>query len=449
MLLYFLQWVHIRALAIAFALSVVVGEAVSQSLDFQNATYHTISGSTLTSSGENLSAFDFSSANGSHPLFNDGLYYSVNDALNRNLWIRVKHVRADPNGTAEGHNVTQSGGSPFRSGGFGGWGGFLYQFDIFRDANLTGTRAGVLGASIRTSITVESIETLSDSEWVYFEIIQDPTVNWELNSINFTGVNPASNPRFSATNIPFNGAFTETFPTASNTICVVDGPGGGFSEFSMTAVGVSRFLYGYEYGSSGGYQGMTLSFGTLVLLPTITDFSPRSGVAGDHITITGTNFSAQSSNNFVTIGGINAVVTASTTVTLSVVVPENPISGVITVTVDENTVHTQQAFAVIPPAVEPPGDIVVYNAITPNGDNRNDIFLIDKIGDLPQTKKNKVVIINRWGDVVFSVNDYDNISRVFTGISSNGQKLPSGVYFYRIDLPDANRQLSGYIQLLY
>src|SRR5690606_23599153 len=118
----------------------------------------------------------------------------------------------------------------------------------------------------------------------------------------------------------------------------------------------------------------------------------------------------QSSNNFVTIGGINAVVTASTTVTLSVVVPENPISGVITVTVDENTVHTQQAFAVIPPAVEPPGDIVVYNAITPNGDNRNDIFLIDKIGDLPQTKKNKVVIINRWGDVVFSVNDYDNIS---------------------------------------
>lgn len=449
MLLYYSQWVRIRATAIACALSGVVGEAVSQSLDFQSATYHTISGSTLTSSGENLSAFDFSSANGSHPLFNDGLYYAVNDALNRNLWIRVKHVRADPNGTAEGHSVAQSGGSPFRSGGFGGWGGFLYQFDIFRDANLTGTRAGVIGASIRTSITVESIETLSDSEWVYFEIIEDPTVIWELNSINFTGANPGSNPRFSATNIPYNGVFTETFPEASNTICVVDGPGGGFSEFSMTAVGVSSFLYGYEYGSSGGYQGMTLSFGTLVLLPTISDFSPQTGVAGDHITITGTNFSAQPSNNMVTIGGIGAEVTASTTTTLTVVVPEGATSGVVTVTVDENTVQSQQMFTVTPPVVEPEGEIVVYNAISPNGDNRNDFFLIEKLGDLPHTRKNKVVIINRWGDVVFSINDYDNTSRVFTGIASNGNKLPPGVYFYRIDMPDANRHLRGYIHLSY
>lgn len=163
-----------------------------------------------------------------------------------------------------------------------------------------------------SSITVESIETLSDTEWVFFEIIEDPTVTWTLNSINFTGANPASNPGFSGTNIPCDGTFTETFPTASNTICVVDGAGGGYSEFSMTAVGVSKFLYGYEYLSSGGYQGMTLSFGTLVLLPTITGFSPQIGPVGTEVVITGTNFSAQPSNNFVTINGIPVPVIAST-----------------------------------------------------------------------------------------------------------------------------------------
>jgi gliding motility-associated-like protein len=438
---------RVRVVIIVCAIFGLVSEAVGQSLDFQNTIYYTVSGTGLTSSGETLSAFDFGSAGESHPLFNEGLYYPVSDALNRNLWIRVRHIAADPNGIANGHSVTQSSGSPFRSGGFGGWGGFLYQFDIFRDSNLTGTRSGTLGATIRTSITVESIETLSDTEWVLFEIIEDPTVTWSLNSINFTGANPASNPGFSGTNIPYNGTFAEVFPAASNTICVVDGAGGGYSEFSMTAVGVSRFLYGYEYISAGGYQGMTLSFGTLVLLPTITGFTPQSGAVGTEVVISGTNFSAQPSNNIVTINGVPVTVIASTATTLTILIPEGALSGLLTVTVDENSVTSEEAFIVPPPEVEPVPDIVVYNAVSPNGDGRNDVFLIANIAELPQNRRNKVVIINRWGDVVFSVSDYDNVSRVFTGVSSAGHKLPPGVYYYRIDIPETNRQFVGYILL--
>lgn len=446
---YYIHWAHFRVMTIVCALSGVVSEAVSQSLDFQSTIYYTISGTNLTSSGESLGSFDFASASESHPLFNEGLYYPVNDALNRNLWVRVQHVRADPNGTSTGHSVSQSTGSPFRSGGFGGWAGFLYQFDIFRDANLTGTRTLTLGEPIRTSITVESIETLSDTEWVFFEIIEDPTVTWTLNSINFTGANPASNPGFSGTNIPYDGTFTEAFPVASNTICVVDGAGGGYSEFSMTAVGVSRFLYGYEYLSSGGYQGMTLSFGTLVLLPTITGFSPQAGPVGTEVVITGTNFSAQPSNNIVTINGILVPVVTSTATTLTILIPEGALTGSITVTVDENSVTSQEMFTVPPPAVDPLPEMVVYNAVSPNGDGRNDFFRIANISELPETRKNNVVIVNRWGDVVFSVSDYDNVTRVFTGISSAGNKLPPGVYYYRIDIPDANKQLLGYILLKY
>lgn len=422
-------------------------DAVSQSLDFQNSIYYTSSGTTLVSSEATLSNFDFSSAPQSHPLFNDGLYYPVTDALGRNLWVRVRHTAVDPNGNDVGHNVPQTQSSPFRSGGFGGWGGFLYQFDIYRDGNLTGTRAETIGSSFRTSITVESIETLSFSEWVFFQIIEDPTVAWTLNSINFTGVNPASNPGFSGTNVPFtDNGFTADFPAASNTVCVIDLPDGGYAEFSMTAVGVSTFLYGYEYQSSGGYQGMTLSFGAVILLPTVTGFSPQSGGPGTEVTITGTNFSAQPSNNIVTFGGVPALVTASTPTTLTVLVPEGAQTGVISVVVDENIASTTTFFTV-EMTEEPPLDIHVYNAVSPNGDGRNDFLLIANIAELPITRNNKVEIFNRWGDIVFTTNNYDNSSRVFTGLSSSGKKLPSGAYFYTIEMPDANRKLSGFIEL--
>ena len=194
---------------------------------------------------------------------------------------------------------------------------------------------------------------------------------------------------------------------------------------------------------------MTLSFGTLVLLPTITGFSPQAGPVGTEVVITGTNFSAQPSNNIVTINGILVPVITSTATTLTVLIPEGALTGSITVTVDENSVTSQEVFTVPPPAVDPLPEMVVYNAVSPNGDGRNDFFRIANISELPETRKNNVVIVNRWGDVVFSVSDYDNVTRVFTGISSAGNKLPPGVYYYRIDIPDANKQLLGYILLKY
>lgn len=55
--------------------------------------------------------------------------------------------------------------------------------------------------------------------------------------------------------------------------------------------------------------------------PTITNFSPTSGVVGTTVTITGTNFNATAAQNVVFFGASKATVTAASTTSLTVTVP--------------------------------------------------------------------------------------------------------------------------------
>ncbi len=84
-------------------------------------------------------------------------------------------------------------------------------------------------------------------------------------------------------------------------------------------------------------------------------------------------------------------------------------------------------------------DLTVYNAISPNGDNKNDVFLITNIEQYPN---NTVQIFNRWGKEVFNENGYDNTSKVFTG-----KNLPDGVYFYIISKGDGTKNLTGTVNI--
>ncbi len=97
--------------------------------------------------------------------------------------------------------------------------------------------------------------------------------------------------------------------------------------------------------------------------------------------------------------------------------------------------------------IEVAGDLSVYNAISPNGDGKNEELTIQYIDILPSTKSNKVTIFNRWGDVVFEAKDYDNITNVFRGLNQNGNELPSGTYFYRIDFEGSVPSKTGYLSL--
>mgnify|MGYP001417871498 FL=1 len=83
-----------------------------------------------------------------------------------------------------------------------------------------------------------------------------------------------------------------------------------------------------------------------------------------------------------------------------------------------------------------PGDIVIYNGVTPNGDGLNDYFLIDNIHLYP---RNTVRIFNRWGREVFYTENYDSSGNVFRGVAqgkgviNKDEQLPTGTYYYVLE----------------
>lgn len=71
--------------------------------------------------------------------------------------------------------------------------------------------------------------------------------------------------------------------------------------------------------------------------------------------------------------------------------------------------------------------IFIPNVLTPNDDGFNDTWFIKNIQLFP---KNGVKIVNRWGDVVFQTNNYQND---WDGNYSGGN-LPAGTYYYILDV---------------
>lgn len=93
-------------------------------------------------------------------------------------------------------------------------------------------------------------------------------------------------------------------------------------------------------------------------------------------------------------------------------------------------------LGIVKPPLVHPGDVVIYNAVTPDGDGMNDYFIIDNINYFPT---NNVSIFNRWGRKVFETSSYDSKGNVFNGYAQgNGvvnpdEKLPSGTYYYVVE----------------
>ena len=92
------------------------------------------------------------------------------------------------------------------------------------------------------------------------------------------------------------------------------------------------------------------------------------------------------------------------------------------------------------------GNIVINNGISPDGNGQNDTWFIQYI-DMEATKENHVSIFNRWGDTVFEADNYDNTNRVFRGVNKNGNDLPTGTYFYKIEFSSGRKVETGYLSL--
>ncbi|PIF71097.1 gliding motility-associated C-terminal domain-containing protein [Flavobacterium sp. 2] len=98
-------------------------------------------------------------------------------------------------------------------------------------------------------------------------------------------------------------------------------------------------------------------------------------------------------------------------------------------------------------------DIVVYNAISPNGDGLNDYFNIE---GLENFSENSLQIFNRYGVKVFETVNYGANGNWFRGISdgrttvAKNDGLPTGTYFYVIKYKTYNgdyKDKAGYLYI--
>ncbi|OWP63604.1 hypothetical protein CDA63_08475 [Hymenobacter amundsenii] len=101
------------------------------------------------------------------------------------------------------------------------------------------------------------------------------------------------------------------------------------------------------------------------------------------------------------------------------------------------------AFDEVTVTVLPP--IRIPNAFTPNGDGRDDTWQIENIEQFPNTT---VTVFNRWGNKIFSAENYSRANEWRGDI--NGQPAPVGTYYYVVVTKGPlGKSYSGSITVLY
>ncbi|CAN0445494.1 unnamed protein product, partial [Phaeothamnion confervicola] len=185
-------------------------------------------------------------------------------------------------------------------------------------------------------------------------------------SVTITGTNFSATPSENVVKFFNNRTATVTASTTTSITAVVP---------ASTVTGVISVTTNCLTGTSA--SNFTIG---AALVPTITSFTPVNGPVGTTITITGTNFSATPVSNTVQFNGTSAVVTASTTTSITTAVPVNATTGKITVTVDGNTATSATDFTVTMPAsisitAQPqnfpacPGDVATFTTAATGASN--------------------------------------------------------------------------------
>ena len=104
--------------------------------------------------------------------------------------------------------------------------------------------------------------------------------------------------------------------------------------------------------------------------------------------------------------------------------------------------YTDSVF--VTASTDPSCTILPLTSFSPNDDAVNDSWKIQGIDAFPN---NHVTILNRWGDIVFEKDNYDNSTISWIGTQPNGTDAPEGTYFYIIEITDGPSS-TGWIQLL-
>jgi gliding motility-associated-like protein len=94
--------------------------------------------------------------------------------------------------------------------------------------------------------------------------------------------------------------------------------------------------------------------------------------------------------------------------------------------------------------VSQPLELEMPNGFSPNDDGDNDAFVVHGLDAYPD---NELIIFNRWGNIVFQKEDYQND---WHGENNQSEPIPDSTYFVilKVNLPaDGTITLTGYVDL--
>lgn len=158
---------------------------------------------------------------------------------------------------------------------------------------------------------------------------------------------------------------------------------------------------------------------------------------GTPITFTATVLNATATTNYQwTVNGANAGTNSATFTSSNFANKDTVTCTIISGPCDAPAISPTVTLIILPPfVIKPP------NTFTPNGDGINDLWNIIGLSDFPNCL---VAVYNRYGLEVFKSRGY---SKSWDGLYK-AALLPTGTYYYVIDLDGKKPKVSGYITII-
>jgi hypothetical protein len=272
-------------------------------------------------------------------------------------------------------------------------------------------------------------------------------------SITSAGGTATSSTNFSVTQpVP---SITSFLPNsgAAGTLVIIKGEnftgtsrvtvGGVSATFTMSQDGTTLNVAVPEGAQTGTIvvvtpNGTTTSRETFTVLPSapvITSFAPTTGGANSSIIIQGRNFSNVTR---VTIGGVSTTFVVNGSNSITVTVPSNAQSGVVTVTTAGGTASSSQTFTFTRTSIRDAAPAVFQARLFPQPSFSNAETTLEY--SLPELADVRVDVVNVLGERVasYSLGKQQSGSQRFTLNTAN---MSSGAYFVRLSVNETTAML--------
>ena len=305
------------------------------------------------------------------------------------------------------------------------------------------TTLSITGAdtySWSTSETASAI-TVTPANTTTYTVVGTNTLSGCTNTTNITvNVNPTPTVNIAATATTICEGNTTTLILTGATTFTVSNPN-QITTGNVVLTPTTQTTYtviGENQGCASATKTITINVNAL---PTISLINPQisaceNATAQLDVANPGTTYTYSWTNGQNTSTGVSLTVNPLTQAT----------QGNYTVTViDQNGCQNKTTGNIDVQFCE----TYVPEFFSPNGDGKNDGFMIKNIENYPN---NKLKIFNRWGNLIYQKNNYLN---EFEGYANTGDqigksKLPSGTYYVILDYGDGQtKTYNGFLVLQY